>query len=298
VTFFEKIRPNLAECTAARYPDRAAVQLAPRAPRPRSDPTCFPTYLLSEEHPVNSATRTLAVGALALGAILGTTWTRSTAGDTSIEPGYKSLFNGKDLTGWYYKSAPKVSLEGKTETPDGRISVENGAIVMHEKDSKGKGGIRDLYTVANFPKNFNLKLEFRAALKADSGVYLRGPQLQVRDFIRRNEHKHLKKFKNDDWNELDITVTNGVVTTTVNGRALTPKDSLELTVKEGQPEARLNGKQIPIKSLSIDVGAVAECLCNGEKLETMRKLPANGGIGLQAETCKFEFRRIRVKEMP
>jgi hypothetical protein len=247
---------------------------------------------------MNPATRTFAVAALALCATLGATRTRSTAGDPSVEPGYKSLFNGKDLTGWYYKSAPKVSLEGKTETPDGRISVENGAIVMHEKDSKGKGGIKDLYTVAKFPKNFNLKLEFRAALKADSGVYLRGPQLQVRDFIRRNEHKHLKKFQNDGWNELDITVTNGVVTTTVNGKALTAKDDLELVVKDGRPQARLNGKEIPLKSLSVDIGAVAECLCNGEKLETMRKLPANGGVGLQAESGKFEFRHIRIKEMP
>ena len=247
---------------------------------------------------MNPATRTLLVGILALGIALGTGRSRSAAGDGSPEPGYKSLFNGKDLTGWYYKGAPKVSLEGKTETPDGRISVENGAIVMHAKDKNGKGGIKDLYTVEKFPKSFHLKLEFRAALKADSGVYLRGPQLQVRDFIRRKEQKHLKKFKNDDWNELDITLTNGVVTTTINGKALTAKDDLQLVVKDGKPEAKLNGKVIPIKSFSVEAGAVAECLCNGEKFETMRKLPANGGIGLQAETGKFEFRRIRVKELP
>jgi hypothetical protein len=165
-------------------------------------------------------------------------------------------------------------------------------------DSKGKGGIRDLYTIQNFPKNFHLKMEFRAALKADSGVYIRGPQLQVRDYIRRNEHKHLKKFKNDGWNELDITVTNGVATTNVNGRVLTAKDELELTVRDGKPEAKLNGKVVDIKSITVNIGAVAECLCNGEKLEVMRNLPSNGGVGLQAETGKFEFRRVRIKEIP
>jgi hypothetical protein len=218
--------------------------------------------------------------------------------DVKTEEGYTSLFNGKDLTGWRYTAMPKVSLEGQTETPDGRIKVENGLIVMNEKDAKGKGGIRDLYTVQSFPKNFNLKLEFRAALKADSGVYLRGPQLQVRDFIRRGEHKHLKKFQNDGWNELDITLTNGVPTTVVNGKTLTAKDLLEVTVKEGKPQAQLNGKAVDIKSITVNIGAVAQCLCNGEKLETMRNLPANGGIGLQAETGKFEFRNIRVKELP
>jgi hypothetical protein len=217
--------------------------------------------------------------------------------DFKLESDYVSLFNGKNLTGWVYPGQNGKPQDGRTETPDGRVEVKDGAIVMNPKDKNGKGGIRDLYTARKFPSGFHLKLEFRAALKADSGVYLRGPQLQVRDFIRRNEHKHLKKFKNDGWNELDITVRNGVVTTTVNGRVLTPKDLLMLTVQDGKPMAELNGKPVNVKDLSVKVGAVAECLCNGERLETMRNLPANGGIGLQAETGKFEFRRIRVKEL-
>lgn len=171
------------------------------------------------------------------------------ADDFKIEDGYLNLFNGKDLTGWRYPGAKGHEMDGKTETPDKRVSVENGVIVMHEKDSNGKGGIRNLFTGKTFNKNFHLKLEFRAGLKADSGVYIRGPQLQVRDFIRRGEQKQMKKFKNDDWNELEITVT----------------------------------------------GTEAVCRVNGEPLQTM-KVPAQGGIGLQAESGKFEFRRIRIKE--
>ena len=135
---------------------------------------------------------------------------------------------------------------------------------------------------------------------ADSGVYVRGPQLQVRDFIRRKEMlKQLTKFKNDDWNELDITVKNGVVTTVVNGKALTEKDSLNLTVQNGKPVANLNGKSVDINKIEVSVGAVAKCLCNGEFMENM-KIPQKSaqGIGLQAETGKFEFRRIRIKETP
>jgi hypothetical protein len=192
------------------------------------------------------------VAALALCALLGTTRTRSSAGDTSVEPGYKSLFNGKDLTGWFYKSAPKVSLEGKAETPDGRIAVEDGAIVMREKDSKGKGGIRDLYTNESFDKDFIIRMQFKGSLRSDSGVYVRGPQLQIRDFIRRGEQKHLKNFKNDDWNDLEIVVKGTQATYTVNGEQLKP------------PQMRV---------------------------------PAKGPIGLQAELGKFEYRRIRIKEM-
>jgi hypothetical protein len=215
--------------------------------------------------------------------------------DFTPEPGFTSLFNGKDLTGWTYKGY-KGSLAGKTETPDGRVAVEAGVIVMRARDSKGKGGIKDLYTAKQFNKPFHLRLEFRASLKADSGVYVRGPQLQVRDFIRRKEHLHLKQFKNDDWNTLDIVVRNGVMATLVNGRVLSPKDSLELNFKDGKVETLLNGK--PIKA-NVEVGKknIAECSCNGEPLEVMANIPATGGIGLQAELGKFEFRRIRIKDL-
>lgn len=209
--------------------------------------------------------------------------------DAKLESGFESLFNGKDLTGWRYY---KENLEGKSSTADGRFTVVDGIIVANE----GKG-IKDLYTVKDFAKNFELKLEFRASLKSDSGVYVRGPQLQVRDFIRRKENLHLKKFKNDDWNELDITVRAGQLDAVVNGKRLTPKDALEVAVKDGRPSATLNGQSVNVNNIQVSVGNVAHCLCNGEFLEDM-KVPAKGGIGLQAETGKFEFRNIRVKEMP
>jgi hypothetical protein len=212
------------------------------------------------------------------------------------EEGFTSLFNGKDLTGWRYKGS-KENLEGKTSTEDGRIKVEGGVIVMMAKDNKGKGGIRDLYTLKDYAKPFHLKLEFRASLKADSGVYVRGPQLQVRDFIRRNEHKHLKKFQNDGWNTLDIIVRDNVLVSLVNDKSLTPADSFELSYKNGKASATLNGKPIDPKNVQVRYANVAECLCNGEPLEVMTNIPAKGGIGLQAEAGKFEFRRVRVKEV-
>src|SRR5262245_37878534 len=172
------------------------------------------------------------------------------ADDFKAEEGYGSLFNGKALTGWKYGRGQAPELKDMTGTADKRIEVKDGAIVMNEKDSAGKGGIKDLFTVEEFGKDFHLKLEFRAGLKADSGVYIRGPQLQVRDFPRRNEEKQLTKFKNDDWNELDITV---------------------------------KGKE-------------ATCLVNGELLKKMT-IPEKGGIGLQAEAGKFEFRHVRIKVM-
>ncbi len=217
------------------------------------------------------------------------------AGDFQAEDGFTPLFNGKDLSGWKYGSEV---LDGKTETLDRRFQVVDGAIVAQEKDAAGKGGIKDLYTVASYDRDFQLRLEFRAAAKADSGVYIRRNQLQVRDYGGRGEQKQLTKFKQGDWNELDITVRGGVISTTVNGKAVTAQDVLEVTVKNGKPEAKLNGKPVEVSNIQVSVDTVAECLCNGEALapRTM-KVPATGPIGLQAETGKFEYRRVRVKQL-
>src|SRR5262245_28054657 len=125
------------------------------------------------------------------------------AEDTKDDDGFVSIFNGKDLTGWVYKSAPKESLEGRTETPDGRFVVRDGAIVCNEKDKAGKGGIKDLYTVKSYDSDFIFRAEFRAAPRADSGVYIRGPQLQVRDYPTVGPYKP-KGFKAGDWNLIEI----------------------------------------------------------------------------------------------
>jgi hypothetical protein len=152
--------------------------------------------------------------------------------------------------------------------------------------------------VGKFPREFVLRLQFKAGLKADSGVYVRGPQLQVRDFPRRGEQKQLKKFKNDDWNDLEIVVKNNVTTTTLNGKTLTARDHLEAVFRDGKlSEAKLNGKAVDVKNLQVKQGAIAECTVNGEMLETMFGLPETGPIGLQAESGLFAFRNIRIKEL-
>ena len=224
---------------------------------------------------------------LALIVLLG--FTAITRGqDFKPEPGYTVLFGGKDLSGW---RQGKDVLDGKTETASKKWHVTDGVIVI----DGGGGG--DLYTIKEFNTNFHLKLEFRASNKADSGVYLRGIQLQVRDYPRAGPYNKVK-FKDNDWNELDITVRGPVHTGTVNGKALTPTDKFELVYQDGKPTAKLNGSPVDISTVQVSVGAVAECKCNGEVIETAFKVGPKGGIGLQSETGKFEFRNIQIKELP
>ena len=80
--------------------------------------------------------------------------------------------------------------------------------------------IQQLYTTREFGDDFILKLEFRATPNADSGVYVRGPQLQCRDYGLAGPFKDLKNYKPQDWNELVVTVQERRGTATSNGEVL------------------------------------------------------------------------------
>ena len=170
--------------------------------------------------------------------------------DFRVEEGFTSLFNGKDLSGW--RLGDEV-LDGKAETADRRFAARDGAIVI-----QGAKPIEDLYTVREFNRDFVLRLEFRASPRANSGLHLRGKQLQVRDYPTIGPYKALKRFNPGGWNAIEVTV-----------------------------KADPGGK-----------GAVARCTCNGEVLEEALDVPGKGAIGLQSETNQLEYRRIRIKEQP
>lgn len=137
------------------------------------------------------------------------------ADDFTPEPGFVSLFNGKDLTGWCYSADDK--FDGKLESSDGRYSAANGGLVVHPKIPRQ---ISKIWTVPEFPKDFVLRLEFRATVNADSGIYLRAPQLQCRDYLVAGPYKQLKKYRPQDWNEIEVTVKDNVAYCTCNGEVL------------------------------------------------------------------------------
>jgi lysophospholipase L1-like esterase len=191
------------------------------------------------------------------------------------EPGFVSLFNGRDLTGWGYEptseadqeSARKwqasdpqappwpivtnaVSFEGKSASADGRFVARHGRLIVTTPAEGRK--IQQLSTTRLFPKDFVLRLEFRATPNADSGIFIRGRQLQCRDYPLAGPFKNLRNYRPGDWNEIEVTVK----------------------------------------------GEVAHCLCNGEVLDAAMKIPATGSLGFEGDRGQLEYRRIRVQELP
>ena len=179
--------------------------------------------------------------------------------DFKLEPGFESLFNGKDLSGWGFRtrrnrkgkvSGENVTFDGKTASDDGRYLAINGRLVVTTPPEGRR--VQQLWTTRQFPKDFVLKLEFRATPYADSGVFIRAPQLQCRDYRLAGPYTELKKYVPQGWNEMIVTVK----------------------------------------------GEVAHCTCNGEVLNKALAVPATGGIGLEGDRGQMEYRRIRIKELP
>ncbi len=112
---------------------------------------------------------------------------QSSFGQNIPPKGFKALFNGKDLKGWFghgtkdprtlWNMSPdelKAHHEKTLKDINAHWSVQNGELV-----NDGKG----LYlTTKKDYKDFELLLEYKTVPKADSGIYLRGvPQVQIWD---------------------------------------------------------------------------------------------------------------------
>ena len=58
-----------------------------------------------------------------------------------------ALFNGKDLTGWGYKTN---SFDGNVDASDGRYSAKDGMIVVHPHDPTKGPRLRQMWTARSF----------------------------------------------------------------------------------------------------------------------------------------------------
>jgi hypothetical protein len=192
-------------------------------------------------------------------------------------PGFKALFNGKDLSGW----------QGLVELPDrAKLTPEQLAKKQEEANRKylphwkvvdgvltydGKG--QSLQTAKDYG-NFELYVDWKIGKKGDSGIYLRGtPQVQIWDNPEGsgglyNNEKHPRKplvvadKPVGQWNRFHILMRGDRVTVFLNGKEVVADTPLENYWARGKP------------------------------------LPAKGPIELQHHGDKLWFKNIYVKELP
>ncbi len=141
--------------------------------------------------------------------------------------GFKSLFNGKDLTGW-------------TQHGTEKWYVENGELVCESGPDKQYGY---LSTNKSY-KNFILTLQFKLEANGNSGVFIRsdiegtkisGWQVEVappglhtggiyesygRGWLVKPAPENEKMLKADDWNTMKIEAKGDAVTSWLNGKKM------------------------------------------------------------------------------
>jgi len=145
-----------------------------------------------------------------------------------------SLFNGKDLTGWGYrkKIREKIvfeSFDGMTESKENRFFAKDGILTANPYTEGYAERYGAIWTAKEFTKDFILTLEFRASKNADSGIYLRGMQLQCRDYLLAGPYKNLKNYKPQDWNKIEVLVKNNIARCTCNDEILEEALSIPVT---------------------------------------------------------------------
>jgi len=195
---------------------------------------------------------------------------------TAAEPGFISLFNGKDLTGWTL-----VSKKG------GGYEVRDGAIVCAE------GGGGNLLTEREF-SDFILRLEFKLPPGGNNGIGLRAPltgdvaysgmEIQVLD---QDNEKY--KGKLQAWQH-NGSLYNVFPATADNLKPVGQWNEYEITAKGPKIKVVLNGKTI----LDCDISTVKDP-------EILKKHPGlqrtSGHVGFLGHNDPVEFRNIRIKPL-
>jgi hypothetical protein len=185
--------------------------------------------------------------------------------DNTPPPGFKALFNGKDLTGWQGSIDPKTRSRLDTEKLAAKQKEANDKVLPHWQVvdgiliNDGKGG--NLATVKDYG-NIELYVDWKIEPKGDSGIYLRGnPQVQIWDSdvldTKKNPnfakdagkgsgslwnnkkagHVPLKKADKTpgEWNTFHIIMKGDLVTVQLNGETVVDNVALENYFERDKP---------------------------------------------------------------
>ena len=151
------------------------------------------------------------------GALLLATLTLTAAGparaddDFKLEPGFKLLFNGKNLDGWKEASGKKEALDGNTEAYGGRFKVVEGRLIF---DPDVKGDLH-LETAQAFGKDVTLRFDFKPGPKCNNDLFLRGTKF---DIVPGN--KENKSAKEGEWSAFEIVVTDQKIEHKIGGETV------------------------------------------------------------------------------
>lgn len=135
------------------------------------------------------------------------------ADDFKLEPGYRLLFNGKNLDGWRNKMGKKDAkpepLDGKTEAYAGRFKVVESELVL---DPKVKGD-RYIETSEEFTSPVTIRFQFKPGDACNNDLFLLGTKFDI-------TKEGVKNAKFGEWNDFEIAVADGKAQFKSNGQLI------------------------------------------------------------------------------
>jgi len=131
------------------------------------------------------------------------------------EPGFVRIDNGKNLDGWL------GAKDGWT--------VADGCIHLVAKSAK-----ENIYNEKTHSGDCIIRFEFKASMGADSGFYVHGKQLQVRDYPTVGPKPYAGPAKPaGQWNSIELDFTDNIAVVKLNGEIIEKAWKIGVDPKKG-----------------------------------------------------------------
>ncbi|HTU21438.1 MAG TPA: family 16 glycoside hydrolase [Gemmataceae bacterium] len=214
----------------------------------------------------------------------------SSAEQPNPPTGFRAIFNGKDLTGWYGLN-PHSGARLKGEKKEASLKQQRADFPKHWRVENGElvnDGTGPYATTEAEFGDIELLIEYKTVAKADSGIYLRGtPQVQIWDWH--------EKFDRKNPNRKPHLGSGGLFNNTPGASG---RDPLVLADRPFGQWNQFRIRQIGARTwvwlngkLVVD-GAVMENYWDRSK-----PLPAKGPIQLQTHGGEIRWRNLFVHEI-
>lgn len=222
-------------------------------------------------------------------AICSAFWaSAAAAGQPSPPEGFRAIFNGKDLTGWYGLN-PHIVVKLEGEKRDANLKKQREEFPHHWRIEDGElvnDGTGPYATTEEEFGNIELRIEYKTVPKADSGIYLRGtPQVQIWDYTKEGGKWDRDADKGSGGLFNNAKGKPGQVPLVLADKPFGQWNAFRIIQVGDRTWVWLNDK------LVVD-GAVMENYWDREK-----PLPAKGPIMLQTHGGEIRWRNIFVREI-
>lgn len=212
------------------------------------------------------------------------------AAEPTPPPGFRAIFNGKDLTGWYGLN-PHSAVNLKGEKKEANLAQQRADFAKDWKVENGElvnDGHGPYATTDEEFGDIELLIDYKTVPKADSGIYLRGtPQVQIWDWNQEFDAKRPTRTPH--------LGSGGLFNNTPNAPG---RDPLVLADRPFGEWNQFRIRQIGDRTW---VWLNGKAVVSGSVMENFwdrtQSLPAKGPIMLQTHGGEIRWRNIFVKEI-